>query len=442
MVAADVLQPVAMAATLVAPARLLELAKELPEPYTEEGPGPEVLLMALLAGGATGVVFMLGDTDVQMSLASAAGAAVRRLDPELTHNIAVQACARGLMPVDDRPDPLSLSTEVFGLRFSNPVGLAAGFDKHAEAMQGLMGLGFGFVEIGSVTPQPQPGNPTPRVFRIPEARAIINRYGFNSLGADAVASNLEAFEQAAANSAGVKRGLLGVNLGKNKTSEDAAADYCEGLTKLGRFADYLVVNVSSPNTPGLRSLQGRNELKALVRKVQATRDSMAWGPRGAPPLLVKVAPDLSEDDKQDIAEVALGCKIDGLIVSNTTVSRPAEVSSNPVSTEAGGLSGAPLFPLATAALSDMYRLTQGRIPIVGAGGVSSGEDAYKKIRAGASLVQLYTAFAYGGPELVPAVKRDLAACLARDGFKSVREAVGADHPQIAKTLAAEANVAA
>ncbi|KAA8528900.1 hypothetical protein F0562_033612 [Nyssa sinensis] len=364
------------------------------------------------------------------------------LDAEVAHRLAVSAAARGWVPKEKRPDPLILGLEVWGRRFSNPIGLAAGFDKNAEAVEGLLGLGFGFVEVGSVTPVPQEGNPKPRIFRLREEGAIINRCGFNSEGIVAVAKRLgaqhgkrkldETSSTSSSSSDEVKLGgkagpgILGVNLGKNKTSEDAAADYVQGVHTLSQYADYLVINVSSPNTPGLRQLQGRKQLKDLVKKIQAARDEMQWGEEGPPPLLVKIAPDLSKQDLEDIAAVALALRLDGLIISNTTISRPDPVSKDPVAKESGGLSGKPLFNLSTNILKEMYILTKGKIPLIGCGGVSSGEDAYKKIRAGATLVQLYTGFAYGGPALIPQIKAELTQCLERDGFKSIYEAVGAD----------------
>ncbi|AED93149.1 Dihydroorotate dehydrogenase (quinone) [Arabidopsis thaliana] len=365
------------------------------------------------------------------------------LDAEFAHKLAVSAAARGWVPREKRPDPAILGLEVWGRKFSNPIGLAAGFDKNAEATEGLLGMGFGFVEVGSVTPVPQEGNPKPRIFRLSQEGAIINRCGFNSEGIVVVAKRLGAqhgkrmlAETSATSSSpsddvkpGGKSGpgILGVNLGKNKTSEDAAADYVQGVHNLSQYADYLVINVSSPNTAGLRMLQGRKQLKDLVKKVQAARDEMQWGDEGPPPLLVKIAPDLSRGELEDIAAVALALHLDGLIISNTTVSRPDAVSNNPVATETGGLSGKPLFALSTNMLRDMYTLTRGKIPLIGCGGVSSGEDAYKKIRAGATLVQLYTGFAYGGPALIPQIKEELVKCLERDGFKSIHEAIGADH---------------
>ncbi|PIN00558.1 Dihydroorotate dehydrogenase [Handroanthus impetiginosus] len=363
------------------------------------------------------------------------------LEPEVAHRLAVSAAARGWVPIEKRPDPSILELEVWGRRFSNPLGLAAGFDKNAEAVEGLLGLGFGFVEVGSVTPVPQEGNPKPRIFRLRDEGAIINRCGFNSEGIVAVAKRLgvqhgkrkletsstsSSTEDDAVHGGKAGPGILGVNLGKNKTSEDATADYVQGVHTLSQYADYLVINISSPNTPGLRQLQGRKQLKDLVKKVQAARDEMQWAEDGPPPLLVKIAPDLSRQDLEDIAAVALALRVDGLIISNTTIQRPDSVKQNPVAEETGGLSGKPLFSLSTNILKEMYVLTKGKIPLIGCGGVSSGEDAYKKIRAGATLVQLYTAFAYGGPALIPQIKAELAHCLERDGYKSIYEAVGAD----------------
>lgn len=366
------------------------------------------------------------------------------LDPEDAHQFAIWAAAHGLVPREKRPDPSILEVDVWGRKFSNPIGLAAGFDKNAEAVEGLLGLGFGFVEVGSVTPVPQEGNPKPRVFRLPEQGAVINRYGFNSEGIVAVAKRLGAQHakrklaetssttlptETEQHKSGGKAGpgILGVNLGKNKTSEDAAADYVQGVHTLSQYADYMVINVSSPNTPGLRKLQGRKQLQDLVKKVLAARDEMQWGEEGPPPLLVKIAPDLSKQDLADIAAVALALRLDGLIISNTTVSRPDSVIGLLHADEVGGLSGKPLFMLSTNTLREMYQLTRGRITLIGCGGISSGEDAYKKIRAGATLVQLYTGFSYEGPALIPQLKAELAACLERDGFKSVYEAVGADY---------------
>jgi dihydroorotate dehydrogenase len=345
-----------------------------------------------------------------MSLSSLAMRALRCLDAEDAHRAAILALtvARPLLRAG-RDDPI-LATRLWGLDLPNPVGLAAGFDKDAQAPDALLGLGFGSVEIGSVTPRPQPGNPRPRVFRLPEDGAVINRYGFNSEGVDAVAARL---------AGRARRGVVGVNLGKNKDSLDAAADYAAGAAALARFADYLVINVSSPNTPGLRALQDRAALDALVARVQAAL------PGDPPPLLVKIAPDMAAEDLADIAAVARTRRLAGIIVSNTTIARPPDLRGA-ARGEAGGLSGRPLFAPSTAVLRDMRRLTGGTIALIGAGGVATGDDAYAKIRAGASMVQLYTALVYEGPGLVARIKRELAALLRRDGFDSVAAAVGVD----------------
>lgn len=338
------------------------------------------------------------------------------LDPELAHTFTIQALKTGLVPAGGIPDDPILHQRLWNHEFPNPVGLAAGFDKNAEVVDAMLAFGLGLVEIGSVTPRPQPGNPKPRLFRLPEDGAVINRLGFNSQGLAAVRERLARRR--------MRHGFVGVNVGKNRDSADAAGDYAAGIAALAPFADYVVCNVSSPNTPGLRALQGREELAALIARAQAALRSAA--PRNPPPLLIKVAPDLTAEDRRDIAEVASATGVDGLIVSNTTVARP-ESLHGAHRTETGGLSGRPLFEPSTAVLRDFYRLTGGRMVLVGVGGIASGADAYAKIRAGASLVQLYTALIYQGPALVADILRDLAACLRRDGFSGVSEAIGADH---------------
>lgn len=373
------------------------------------------------------------------------------LDAEAAHRLTIWALKQ-MRPKKPAPDDRILATNVFGLDFPNPVGIAAGFDKHGEAPLQLAALGFGFVELGSITPRPQPGNPRPRVFRLPEDRAVINRYGFNSVGvAQAGANLLRGFDRAPA-AVFPSAAPLGINLGKNKdtTAEAAAADFATGAASLQALGAYFVVNVSSPNTPGLRALQGRGELEAILARVRAALDNPAdavpkaqragaafpqgeWMPveaGAAPPanrrpLLVKIAPDLAEADLADIAAVALAGHCDGLIVSNTTIRRP-ETLKGRHRAEAGGLSGAPLKPFALDTLRAIYRLTERRVPLIGVGGIASGADAYERIRAGASLVQLYTALVYEGPGLVARLKRDLAALLRRDGFAAVADAVGTD----------------
>lgn len=338
----------------------------------------------------------------------------RLLDPERAHNLAVWSLARGLGPKQDGADDPVLASELWGLRFANPVGLAAGFDKDAAAFSGALRLGFGFVETGTVTPRPQPGNPKPRLFRLTEDAAVINRYGFNSAGIDVSAARLK------------RRGagIVGANIGKNKESTDAEADYIAGATALAPLSDYLVINVSSPNTPGLRALQDRSQLSSLIMAVRRAATAACGGE--SKPLLVKIAPDLTEEDKRDIAVTVDETAPDGLIISNTTIMRPDGLKSRDKD-EAGGLSGAPLFPLTRGLVAEMYRLTRGNIPIIGAGGIASGDDAYAMIRAGASLVQIYSALVFHGPGLVPRVKQALAARLRADGFDRIGDAVGADH---------------
>jgi dihydroorotate dehydrogenase len=343
-----------------------------------------------------------------------------RLPPEPAHRLSICALRLGLAGGPGRSDPPSLRQAVFGLDFPNPLGLAAGYDKDAEVPDAAARLGFGFVEVGTVTPRPQAGNPRPRLFRLAREHAVINRMGFNNAGLDAMRARLE--RRAARPAAG--RAILGANLGANKDSDDRIADYVAGLTALRALADYFVVNVSSPNTPGLRGLQEAAALDDLLGRMVAARAAMAGPDRK--PLLLKVAPDLDPEQRAAVAETALRHGIDGLVVGNTTIARdgvPARWAG-----EAGGLSGAPLLARSTAVLADFRRLTAGRLPLVGVGGIASGTDAYAKIRAGACLVQLYTGLVYGGPGLPWRIVRDLADCLARDGFATVAEAVGADVP--------------
>jgi dihydroorotate dehydrogenase len=341
---------------------------------------------------------------------------LRTLPAEGAHRLTLAGLACGLGPLvagRGEPDPPSLGQILWGRAFPNPIGVAAGFDKEAQVPDALLRLGFGFAETGTVTPRPQPGNPKPRIFRLYEDGAVINRLGFNSRGLEPTLARLRARRRI---------GIAGVNLGKNNDSEDAVADYLEGVRRVGGLADYFVINVSSPNTPGLRDLQRREILDDLLRQVVAARDDVAPGT----PLLVKIAPDLSPAERADIAAPAPASGIDGIIVANTTIARPPTLRS-PAARESGGLSGRPLFAPSTALLGEIYRLTEGKIPLVGVGGIASAEDAYAKIRAGASLVQLYTALIFEGPGLVGRIKRGLAELLRRDGFSSITEAIGADH---------------
>jgi len=332
-----------------------------------------------------------------------------RLDAETAHGLAIRSLKTGLVPGDRKPDAPSLKVKVWGRELPNPIGLAAGFDKNAEVPDAMLGMGFGLVEIGSVTPKAQPGNPRPRLFRLPEDKGVINRMGFPGQGLDVARSRLAARG---------RRGFVGVNIGANKDSVDRAADYVTCAAVLAPYADYLVCNVSSPNTPGLRNLQGRQQLADLLKRVQ---DAIAPKPV---PLVVKIAPDASDDDLDDIVAVCRDLRMDGIIVGNTTLSRPATLRSDR-KTEAGGLSGAPLTALSTEVVAKTAKRIEKQFPLIGCGGVGSGADAYAKIRAGATLVQLYSAMVYEGPPLVRRVKNELAALLMRDGFKSVAEAVGA-----------------
>lgn len=331
-------------------------------------------------------------------------ALLRSFDPETAHGLAIGGLRHAPLPAA-RPDDPILRTSLAGLDLPNPIGLAAGLDKNAEALRGLARLGFGFVEAGSVTPQPQPGNPKPRLFRLSEDRAVINRMGFNNHGLEAFADNLSGRPQ------GV---VIGANLGANKDTEDRAADYVLGLHRLAGLSDYFTVNISSPNTPGLRALQGRDALDDLLGRVAQARTTPA-------PVFLKIAPDLTPDEIAMIVEATLAHRIDALIVSNTTLDRPASLRSRDRA-EAGGLSGAPLKEKAHKALIHAAEAAAGRLPLIAVGGIDSGAEAYRRIRAGASAVQIYSALIYGGPGLVGRIKRDLAMRLRADGFSSVTEA--------------------
>lgn len=355
------------------------------------------------------------------------GRYLKNLDPEEAHKLGIKLAKYGLAAPPNIPlwssskTDLSLGSTVWGMRFEHPIGLAAGFDKNGEAVAGLFRMGFSFIEVGSVTPKPQPGNPKPRVFRLEEDAAIINRYGFNSDGAKAVYDRLYKFDYGGARQHLV--GVIGINLGKNKDTpqENAVDDYLHGLNVFGDMAEYIVINVSSPNTPGLRSLQARASLRELMGPVVKQRDKLIY----RPPILVKIAPDLTDNELEDVCAVAIETGVDGFIISNTTLDR-LDLSS-PHRNEVGGLSGRPLREKSTHMVYKTYKLTNGKIPIIGVGGIGSGQDAYEKIRAGASLVQLYTALAYEGPWLIRRMKVELAELLKKDGFKSVTEAVGSDH---------------
>jgi dihydroorotate dehydrogenase len=343
------------------------------------------------------------------SLASALMPLMRGLDAETAHGLALRGLALGLAGRDDAADAPNLATHALGLDFRNPIGLAAGFDKDAVAILPLLRLGFGFVEAGTVTPRPQEGNPRPRLFRLTEDAAVINRMGFNNAGLDSYLARLRDLRRPLP-------GVLGANVGVNKEGADPERDYPTLCRAVAPLADYVTINISSPNTPGLRDLQGEARLASILDAVQP-------GTLGKP-VLVKLAPDLAEEALGPIIEVCVTHGVAGLIISNTTIARPESLRSAHKA-EAGGLSGAPLFARSTEMVARAHRIAAGRLTLIGAGGVASGEQAYAKIRAGASLVQLYSGFAYGGPALIGCIKRELSALLARDGFAHVADAVGA-----------------
>ncbi len=337
--------------------------------------------------------------------------AIRLLDPEAAHRATVRLMASPFAPrLHVRSHPM-LRTRIAGIDFPNPLGLAAGFDKNAEVPDAMLRLGFGFVEIGGVTPLAQEGNDRPRVFRLVEDGAVINRYGFNNDGLEMIAARLARRR---------RLGVVGANLGANKESADRIEDYVKGVRGLEGLVDFYTVNISSPNTPGLRALQDKASLTGLLKRVIAARDNL----EKKAPVFLKVAPDLADADKADIASAVLDEKIDALIVSNTTIARDAALKSAHRD-EKGGLSGRPLFAPSTALLAEFRGALGNRVPLIGVGGVSSAADAYAKIRAGASLVQLYTALIYKGPALVAEIVEGLPRLLKRDGFATVADAVGA-----------------
>jgi dihydroorotate dehydrogenase len=340
-----------------------------------------------------------------------AAAALRTLDPEDAHRLTVRALALGLGPGAPVPDPI-LATTIAGLSLPSALGLAAGFDKNAEVFGPMLAAGFGFVECGTVTPLAQAGNPRPRLFRLTGDRAVINRMGFNNAGLEAFAARL---------ARPGRPGPVGANIGANKDSDDRIGDYVTGLKRLWGLADWFTLNISSPNTPGLRALQTRAALEELLGRTAEARDALPAG--GRVPLFLKVAPDLDDPEIEAIVETVLAFGLSGIIVANTTLSRPALAS--PDAGEAGGLSGAPLRELAQSVLGRFSTAAAGRLPLVGAGGIASGADAYARIRAGASAVQLYSALVFEGPGLAVRLSRDLAAHLRADGFRTLAEAVGA-----------------
>ena len=329
-------------------------------------------------------------------------------DPEIAHRITINYLkfARFKKPKLYKV----LQSEVFGLNFQNPIGIAAGFDKNGEVAHNLINLGFGFSEVGTVTPKPQPGNPRPRVFRLKDDRAIINRLGFNSVGFSEVKTKLEK----------IGDNIIGVNIGANKNSKDFSEDYIKGIKFFSTLASYITINISSPNTPGLRNLEVLENLDVLLDKINnLEREDLLI----KIPILLKISPDLETDNLKYLCEKVLSSKIDGLIISNTTISRDS-ISTDTL--EKGGLSGKPIFDISTKQLRMAYKYTNGKIPLIGVGGVDSAEKAYEKIKNGASLIQLYTGLVYNGPNLIKDINEDLSSLIERDGYSNISEAVGAE----------------
>jgi dihydroorotate dehydrogenase len=331
------------------------------------------------------------------------------LDPEQAHDLAVKSLELGLYPRATEPDDKRLSQQLFGLDFPNPLGMAAGFDKNARVPRELLGMGFGFVEVGTLTPKPQSGNPLPRVFRSMVDRAVINRLGFNNEGQEVALRRLKPRPA----------GIVGVNIGTGRDSPDRIADYVSGIERMGPVASYFTVNISSPNTPGLRDLQAPGALDALLKRIQAARTSLP----NKPPLLVKLAPDLADEALPEVVGVIVANSVDGIVVSNTTLARNGLKDAN-FSRETGGLSGRPLFVRATRMLAQVYKLTSGKLPLVGVGGIDSSEAAVAKIEAGASLLQLYTGLVFEGPALIGRIKRDLVSTMEGVGSGSLAPLIG------------------
>ena len=349
-----------------------------------------------------------------MTLQDLAARALHLLDPEDAHRASILGLKLGLGPIDSTPDDPILATSLAGIALPSPVGLAAGFDKNAEAPDAMLRAGFGFVECGTVTPLPQAGNPRPRLFRLVEDRAVVNRMGFNNAGLDAFAANLAARRH---------KGVVGANIGANKDSDDRVGDYVTGLRRLWGRASYFTVNISSPNTPGLRALQTKAALEELLGRLdEARRELKTSG--GDCPVFLKVAPDLEDGEVETIVETVAAFGLQGIIVSNTTVSRP-ETLRSAQRTETGGLSGPPLMSLSTQVLARFHAANGHGLALIGAGGIATGADALAKIRAGANAVQFYSAMVFEGPGMVVRVKRELAARLRAEGFATVAEAVGA-----------------
>ncbi|MFT7099121.1 MAG: dihydroorotate dehydrogenase [Rickettsiales bacterium] len=339
-----------------------------------------------------------------------------KLKPETAHNIALWALRHNLVPSPKNIQYPSLRNEVLGIDFDNPVGMAAGFDKNAEVFANLFGFGFGFIESGTVTPKSQYGNEKPRIFRLEEDQAIINRLGFNNGGIEKFLKNIDSKKLA-------RNQVFGINIGKNKDTKNAVDDYLLLLEKTYAKSDYITINISSPNTKNLRDLQKSDELDLFLKAIFEKKSELQKTTKKNIPILLKIAPDLSLEEQEAIANIALKNKIDGLIISNTTISRPKNLQSK-YQNETGGLSGKPVSEISNQVLKNIYLLTKGQIPIIAVGGISCANDAYEKIKLGASLIQIYSAFIYQGFELVEKIKKDLNELLKKDGFENIKDAIG------------------
>ena len=345
---------------------------------------------------------------------------LHKMDAETAHGMTIKALRTGLMPCAPRVDDPRLKVTLWNRAFPNPLGLAAGFDKNADVVGPMLRVGFGFVEAGTVTPKPQEGNPRPRIFRDPSHNAVINRMGFPNGGLDVFRHNIERFFETKPR----PPGIVGINIGMNKGVEDPAKDYCALVRALGHYADYMTVNISSPNTPGLRNLQERENLLPLLARIMEER-AKSCGTDAPPPLLVKLAPDLDDDKLKGIADALIEARVDGVILGNTTLDRP-DYLPPAFYEQQGGLSGEPLTQKSTGIIRKFYKHTNGALPIIGTGGISSAKDAYDKIRAGASLVQLYTALVFKGPDLVNDILDGLTTLMEKDGLSNISNATGKD----------------
>ena len=342
---------------------------------------------------------------------------LRLLPPESAHQITIKLLKSNLAVSRKKIEEYNaLKQTILGIDFVNPLGLAAGFDKNAEVIKSMLSYGFGFVEVGTITPRPQKGNPKPRVFRLKEDEAVINHLGFNNYGSEKILKNLKSFY-----SSEYSGGVVGVNIGKNKSTENDIDDYLYCIDKLSNYGNYITINISSPNTPGLRDLQLRGRIERLVKKIQNKQNEIEQ--LNNKPIFIKISPDLEDEQLRDIALMSLANNVSGLIISNSTLKRPSILTSL-YKNEVGGLSGKPLFIDSTIILKKMYSLTNGQIPLIGVGGITNGNECYQKIKAGASLVQLYTALVYQGPKVIGEIITELNSLVLTDGYKNISEAVG------------------